>query len=156
MAHLFAVALALRNPHGLGRRLATLYTYAQPRIGDKKFAAESDRLLHKCAATMFPAHACMLLQVGNSQAPLPPMPGTDAARAAFRKHYRVANAIDIVPRVPPTKSTWLPISSWSWVEKALGREIMEYHHAGISHLGEKVIQVRPRACSRSRLVAPTV
>lgn len=51
MAHLFAVALALRNPHGLGRRLATLYTYAQPRIGDKKFVAESDRLLHKCAAT---------------------------------------------------------------------------------------------------------
>lgn len=84
------------------------------------------------------------------------MPGVNVARTACRKHYRVANAIDIVPRVPPTKSTWLPITSWSWVEKALGREIMEYHHAGISHLGEKVIQVRPLACLGSRLVAPTV
>ena len=152
MAHLFAVSLAHRNPHGLGRRLATLYTYAQPRIGDKKFVAESDRLLHKCAASGFPEPACMLLQWARHRAPLPPMLGIDAERAACRKHYRVANAIDIVPRVPPTKSTWLPISSWSWVEKALGRDIIEYHHAGISHLGEKVIQVRPCACWGSRQV----
>ncbi|KAK9821773.1 hypothetical protein WJX81_007661 [Elliptochloris bilobata] len=82
MAHLFAVALALRSPHGLGKRLATLYTFAQPRIGDRKFVHESNRLLHK-------------------------------------KHYRLANAIDIVPRVPPTKWTWLPFSPWEWLEKPL-------------------------------------
>ena len=70
MAHMFAVALALRNPHGLGRRLATLYTYAQPRIGDKKFVAESDRLLHKCAAARV-ASACVpvTLRMGSSLGP---------------------------------------------------------------------------------------
>ena len=72
----------------------------------------------------------------------------NAARAASRKLYRVA--IDIVPRMPPNKWTCLSILPWARLEKALKREVIEYYHAGVSHLGEKVIQVRPRACLQSK------
>ncbi len=44
MAHLFAFTLAAKMSP-VARHMSTLYTFAQPRIGDEKFAAMSDSLL---------------------------------------------------------------------------------------------------------------
>ena len=56
----------------------------------------------------------------------------------------MVDAIDIVPRVPMLKETWLPdwLAPWDTLEWLLGRNIVDYGHAGEARLCEKIIQVR--------------
>ena len=73
------------------------------------------------------------------------------------RHYRVANAIDIVPRVPPTRSTWLPGKPLGALEGLLGLTIIDYQHAGTSRLAERIVQARGPAgrtasCPHARAV----
>ena len=77
------------------------------------------------------------------------MADPDPGRLLRRKHFRVVNAIDIVPRVPMLKDTWMP-NSWDpygWVEWLFGRKIIAYHHSGEARLGEKIISVDSHLCA---------
>ena len=53
------------------------------------------------------------------------------------------NAIDIVPRVPMLRDTWLPnwLAPWGMLERLLRRHNIAYGHAGEARLCEMIIQV---------------
>ncbi|KAK9837522.1 hypothetical protein WJX81_008478 [Elliptochloris bilobata] len=104
LAHLFAVTLMLRDCNGFGARLAQVYTYAQPRIGDKTFVATSNSVLKG-------------------------------------KHNRAVNAVDIVPRTPPLKDTYIPNVLACLEQWVLKKHIIDYGHAGEARLCEKIVQV---------------